>query len=310
MHFDALTRRRKIILHHYFQEELDKAVDSSRKANSVRNDNTSNNMAEAAGPIELFLNTVQSGDPKYSVLHGTPVCPQRGMRACRHRRTYVPMAANEYEQALEPGRLTKFVGELVARAGIQAQVADCVLLLATTLCSLVNDNAISNAFRRGTNPESAFHLAVASIPTGDGRLRLCYALTDQVGPSKPVLTKDFVARSWQGTPAPASVRPTRAPKRRTASGFTRRSCPPICKRWRSILCPGHCEASRLRQLKPICIQCDCPSEAHWREWQPEAAAGYGIYNPGGPSDPPRVDNGKRERGLQRDRTGRPLVMYT
>ena len=81
----------------------------------------------------------------------------------------------------------------------QVQVPTCVLLLDTTLCSLVLDNAISNAFRHGTSPESAIHLAVTTTPTGDGRLRLCFALTNQVSPTKPVLTQDFVARAWNGT---------------------------------------------------------------------------------------------------------------
>ena len=84
-------------------------------------------------------------------------------------------------------------------SSVQVQVPTCVLLLDTTLCSLVPDNAISNAFRHGTSPESAVHLAVTTTPTGDGRLRLCFALTNQVSPTKPVLTQDFVARAWNGT---------------------------------------------------------------------------------------------------------------
>ena len=76
---------------------------------------------------------------------------------------------------------------------------NCVLLLDTALCSLVLDNAISNAFRHGTGPASAVHLAVTTTPTGGDRVRLCFALTNQVSPTKPVLTKDFVARAWNGT---------------------------------------------------------------------------------------------------------------
>ena len=166
MHLDSLTHRREFILHRYFQEELDKPMDSSRTANNVQNHTISNNMAEAAGLIELFLDTAQSEDPKYSVLHSATARPQRGMRACRHRQAYVPMAANENELALEPERLTEFVGELVAGAGMQAQVNDCVLLLDATLCILVLNNAFSNASWHGTSPESAIELAVATTPTG------------------------------------------------------------------------------------------------------------------------------------------------
>ena len=121
MRSDSLTRRRIFILQRYFQVALDKAVDSSRKADSVLNHTLNNTMAEAAGLIELFLDKVQSGVPMYSELHSATVCLQRGMRACRHRRAYVQIAANEYELALEPVRLAEFVGELAAGTGMQVQ---------------------------------------------------------------------------------------------------------------------------------------------------------------------------------------------
>ena len=149
MHFDPLTRRREFILHRYFQEELDKAMDSSRTANNVPNHTISNNMAEAAGLIELFLDTVQSEDPKYSVLHSATVCPQRGMRACRQGQAYVPMAANENELALEPERLTEFVGKLVAGAGMRAQVTNCVLLFDATRAAWSRTTPSATPFATG-----------------------------------------------------------------------------------------------------------------------------------------------------------------
>ena len=121
MRSDSLTRRRMFILQRHFREALDKAVDSSRKADSVLNHTLNNNMAEAAGLIELFLDNVQSEGPVHSELHRATVCLQRGMRSCRHRRAYVQMVANEYELALEPVRLPEFVGKLVAGLGMQVQ---------------------------------------------------------------------------------------------------------------------------------------------------------------------------------------------
>ena len=79
---------------------------------------------------------------------------------------------------------------------MQVQVPTCALLLDTTLCSLVLDNAISNAFRHGDSPVC---LAVTTTPAGDDRLRLCFALTNQVSPAKAPLTPDIVARAWEGT---------------------------------------------------------------------------------------------------------------
>ena len=63
MRSDSLTRRRVFILQRHFQEALDKAVASSRKADSVLNHTLNNTMAEAAGRIELFLDKVQSEAP-------------------------------------------------------------------------------------------------------------------------------------------------------------------------------------------------------------------------------------------------------
>ena len=79
---------------------------------------------------------------------------------------------------------------------MQVQVPTCALLLDTTLCSLVLDNAISNAFRHGDSPVC---LAVTTTPAGDDRLRLCFVLTNQVSPAKAPLTPDIVARAWEGT---------------------------------------------------------------------------------------------------------------
>ena len=82
---------------------------------------------------------------------------------------------------------------------MQVQVPTCTLLLDPTLCSLVLDNAISNAFRHGSCQDSSVHLAVTTAPAGDDRLRLCFVLTNQVSPAKAPLTPDIVARAWEGT---------------------------------------------------------------------------------------------------------------
>ena len=81
---------------------------------------------------------------------------------------------------------------------MQVQVPNCTLLLDTTLCSLVLDNAISNAFRHGSCRDSPVRLAVTTAPAGGDRLRLCFVLTNQVSPAKAPLTPDVVARAWAG----------------------------------------------------------------------------------------------------------------
>ena len=90
---------------------------------------------------------------------------------------------------------------------VQVQVSPCVVLLDTTLCSLVLDNAISNAFRHATSPDSPVNLAVTTAPIGNGELRLVFVLTNQVSPAKAPLTREFLARVWAGThcrPGPAA----------------------------------------------------------------------------------------------------------
>ena len=196
---DSLTRRRTFILQHHFQAALQNAVGACRKAEQVVSHTLLNHMADSAGAIELFLDQVQSEDPTYSELHSATVCLQRGMRACQHRQAYAQIVSDENELALQAVHLAEFVGKLVGPTRMQVQVPNCTLLLDTTLCSMVLDNAISNAFRHGSCRDSPVRLAVTTAPAGGDRLRLCFVLTNQVSPAKAPLTPDVVARAWKGT---------------------------------------------------------------------------------------------------------------
>ena len=100
MRFDSLARRRTFILQRYFQVALDKAVESSRKADSILNHTLKNYMAGGAGEIKLFLYRFDGDDPMYAELHSATTCLQRGMRACRQRQAYLQLASGDYRLSL------------------------------------------------------------------------------------------------------------------------------------------------------------------------------------------------------------------
>ena len=78
----------RFILERFFAGALDTAVQSSRQADSILNHTLKNCMADGAGEIELFLESVDQDDPTYTQLSNAAISLQRGMRACRQRQVF------------------------------------------------------------------------------------------------------------------------------------------------------------------------------------------------------------------------------
>ena len=191
-------RRSEFWFFEFFETSLKTAIEASRKADSILNHTLKNTMADAAGQIEMFLEHVGCSDNDAEHLQLCIASLYRGMRSCRHRQAYVQMAANTYEVSLQPVRLAEFVGRLVAGRRMRVQVPEGVLMLDATLCSLMLDNAISNAFRHGNPTDPAVRLTVTTEAITEG-LRLTFVVANQADATKPVITQAFVDRVLKGT---------------------------------------------------------------------------------------------------------------
>ena len=130
---------------------------------------------------------------------------QRGMRSCHHRQAYLQLAARKYSPALQPVHLAEFAGEITAGRDMRLDVGAAVVMLDPTLCALILDNAISNAFKHGDPdaPDVAFRASAAAVPGEAGRVRLAFAVTNRAHPARPPLTPEYVDGILRGHPGPA-----------------------------------------------------------------------------------------------------------
>ena len=192
-------RRSEFVLLEYFETSLKTAIEASRKADSVLNHTLKNTMADAAGQIGMFLEQAGCSDSDAEPLQLCVAALHRGMRSCRHRQAYVQMAANAYEVSLQPVRLAEFVGRSVAGRRMRVEVPRRVLMLDATLCGLVLDHAVSNAFRHGDPADPAVRLTVTTEALAEEGLRLTFVVANRADAAKPVVTPAFLDRVLNGS---------------------------------------------------------------------------------------------------------------
>ena len=209
----ATGRRTEFLLIEFFE--------ASREADSILNHTLKNTMADAAGQVELFLEGGRCSTEEAQPLQLCVASLYRGMRQCRHRQAYIQMASNTYTLSLQPVRLAQFVGRLAAGRHMEVEVCSVCparaaapssvsvtapasaparpVSLDPTLCGLVLDNAISNAFRHGATPDPAVRLTVTQREIEGPQLRLSFIVSNRADPSKSVITPRFVTGVLDGT---------------------------------------------------------------------------------------------------------------
>ena len=104
----SLVLRLLPALHHLLlsgscQAALQMAVEASRTADSILNHTLKNTMADAAGDIEMFLDTHESSSASVQHLRQSLASLRKGMRSCRHRQAYLQLAAQRFP-CLPPGQ--------------------------------------------------------------------------------------------------------------------------------------------------------------------------------------------------------------
>ena len=170
----------------------------SRKADSVLNHTLKNTMAEAADGLDSLIEEPQWSDRQAQTLETCVASLRRGMRACRHRQAYIHMASDKYVLSLQPLRLARFVADLTAGRRMACSVsASSAVMVDPTMCGLVLDNAISNAFRHG-HPEDPEVKLVVTTTEIEERVRLTFLLTNRANPSRPTVTPEYIDRVLSG----------------------------------------------------------------------------------------------------------------
>ena len=91
-------------------------------------------------------------------------CLQRGMLSCHNRETYMKLCMQTYEPALSNVHLPEFASFLVAGRDIQTAIDPIFVKLDQSLCTLVLDNAITNAFKHGDPSDPAVQFSIRRGP--------------------------------------------------------------------------------------------------------------------------------------------------
>ena len=194
-------RRLQFLILRQFASNLETAVGASRKADSILNHTLKNTMADAAGEIELFLKDHPEDTTSLLYLRRSMECLRRGMRTCRHRQAYLQLAADRYKLSLQPVNLRSLLTEHCSGRNMQLSIADLTVRLDVTLCGLIMDNAISNAFKHGhpRNPDVQLRTEVlVDSATPGQRVRVAIIIRNKCHPSRPKVTNTFVAGVLSG----------------------------------------------------------------------------------------------------------------
>ena len=212
-----------------FETALKVAVQASRKADSILNHKLKNNMADAVGDIDMFIEDVEKvgnnvNPQSVDQLKQAGASLRRGMKSCRHRQVYLQLVVNNYKPSLQPVHLQKFAMELTTGRHVRLFAEDVLVMIDPVLCELILDNLISNAFAHGhpINPDVEFHAMLRPMMTAeenrrqnndapgerlfsgpivlDGKgprssqqiMRLTLLVSNAKNPARPEVTEDYV----------------------------------------------------------------------------------------------------------------------
>ena len=213
----TLSRRAQFLLEQQFAADLAEALDASRKADSILNHTLKNTMSEAAGEIEMFLGGLRS-DTSLSHLRSSLSSLRRAMRSCHARQAYIQLSAAKYTLSLCPVRLGAFAAEYAAGRHMTYTADEGTVLIDPTLCGLLVDNAISNAFKHGhpedprvkfsirldggsPSVEEALLLDAAPSAAAD-RVQVTFCVENETNPVRPTITPSYVESLLSSRAAP------------------------------------------------------------------------------------------------------------
>eukprot|EP00667_Euglena_gracilis_P005102 EG_transcript_5133 len=183
---------------------------ASQEADTILNHVLKNVMADAAGCIYLYLQTLAPAGTPADLLQATE-CLERGIAWCRKRQALLRIAAGKYSPQLCDVDLVDFGHRLLQGRPIEAAFPDQVVSLDPLLCEIVLENALTNAHRHGhpTDPNLRFTATLTSLshhtPGPRPLYRLAFTVANRANPARPPLTPELVARLLRGEAQPLGL---------------------------------------------------------------------------------------------------------
>eukprot|EP00668_Euglena_longa_P004166 GGOE01004881.1.p1 GENE.GGOE01004881.1~~GGOE01004881.1.p1 ORF type:complete len:517 (-),score=130.95 GGOE01004881.1:671-2221(-) len=173
--------------------------ESAQEADSILNHSLKNMMADAAGCIHLYLQTLTG--PRPVDLTEALTCLDRGMGWCRKRQALLRVAAGRYVPLLAKVNLREMGSALVRGRKVSCSIADADVLLDSLLTELVLDNALNSAFRHGhpETPDVHFNIVMDDAHTGeDNQFVVTFEVRNRSHPERPPVTSDLVCQVLNG----------------------------------------------------------------------------------------------------------------
>eukprot|EP00667_Euglena_gracilis_P001832 EG_transcript_1830 len=172
--------------------------ESAQQADSILNHSLKNMMADAAGCIHLYLQSL-SGPPPADLAQAM-ACLDRGMGWCRKRQALLRVAAGQYVPLLQQVNLREMGEALVRGREVACSFADVDVLLDPLLTELVLDNSLNNAFRHGhpDTPDVHFSIAIDTTVTVDDVPTILFEVRNRSHPERPRVTPDLVDQVLNG----------------------------------------------------------------------------------------------------------------
>ena len=181
----AFFRRNHFDTQYSFQTKLDAEISASTEADRILNHCLKNNIADAAGNLDIVIADAGKGKAtRLGLLRAAREALQRGMESCRSRKTFTKLCAGTCEPDLAPVHLPAFARSLAEGRQVQVSAPDVWVTLDWTLCALVLDNAISNALRHGdpADPDVRLTIAHEAALADPLRIALQFRVTNRADP--------------------------------------------------------------------------------------------------------------------------------
>uniref|UniRef100_A0A7S4LCM7 Response regulatory domain-containing protein n=1 Tax=Eutreptiella gymnastica TaxID=73025 RepID=A0A7S4LCM7_9EUGL len=142
----------------------------AQHADSVLNHILKNTMADALGCIEFFC---RNPNPNTSALSKACDILFRGMWWCKLREAMLSMVAGRYETVQSATDIQHWAQEFVRGRNVALECPTEVVKMDATACSVVLDNAMSNATRHGCPHDPQVKLAVEVLDQDMDGQRAC-----------------------------------------------------------------------------------------------------------------------------------------
>ena len=156
-----------------------------QKADSVLNHILKNTMADAIGCIELFCQQNRGADRDERLKKASDIL-FRGMWWCKLREAMLSLVNGSYETTLTAMALQTFAQDFVRGRKVDLVCAEATVELDPTVCSIVLDNAITNAIRHGCPCDPNVRL---KVEVTDTRADFCSS-TSRLGDSSQALPEN------------------------------------------------------------------------------------------------------------------------